>query len=101
MAAIAPLATQAASECTRAFAEQLMHRYEGKVTLREADPATAEAKAQRIAAARRLRLAGIQAERECLHRLQAQGSINDETLLVIEEGLDARQLLSSAEPLRG
>lgn len=101
MAAIAPLATQAANPSTRAFAEQLMHRYEGKVTLREADRATAEAKAERIAAARGLRLAGIQAERECLHRLHAQGSINDETLLVIEEELDARELLSSAEPLRG
>jgi monovalent cation/hydrogen antiporter len=101
MAAIAPLAAEAVSPSTRNFAEQLIHRYEGKIVLREADAATADAKADRISAARKLRLAGIQAERECLYRLHAQGDINDETLLVIEEELDERELLSSAEPLRG
>lgn len=101
MAAITPLAAQTLYPGTRAFAEQLLHRYEGKITLREADAATASAKADRIAAARKLRLNGIQAERECLYRLHAQGSINDETLLVLEEELDEREMLSSADPLRG
>ena len=101
IAAIAPLVTQAANPGTRAFAEQLIHRYEGKIALREADAATADAKARRISAARKLRLTGIQAERECLYRLHAQADINDETLLLIEEELDERELLSSAEPLRG
>lgn len=58
----------------RKLCERLIHRYEGKIALREADAAAADAKADRITAARKLRLAGIQAERE---------------------------LLSSAEPLRG
>jgi len=101
MAAIAPLAAQTVNPGTRAFAEQLLHRYEGKIALREADTAAAGAKAERIAAARKLRLNGIQAERECLYRLHAQGGINDETLLLIEEELDERELLSSAEPFRG
>ena len=101
IAAIAPLVTQAANPGTRAFAEQLIHRYEGKIALREADAATADAKARRISAARKLRLTGIRAERECLYRLHAQADINDETLLLIEEELDEREMLSSAEPLRG
>jgi len=48
-----------------------------------------------------LRLVGIKAERDCLYRLHAQGTVNDETLRIIEEELDEREMLSSAEPLRG
>jgi hypothetical protein len=43
----------------------------------------------------------IAAERECLYRLHAQNAINDETLRLIEEELDEREMLSSAGPLRG
>ena len=85
----------------REFAEQLIHRYRGKITLREGDAAAALVKAEHISSARRLRLAGIQAERDCLHRLHAQAVINDETLRLIEEELDEREMLSSVDPLRG
>ena len=78
-----------------------MRRYEDKIELREGDPDTVAVKAAHIASARQLRLAGIQAERECLHRLQAEGVINDETMRLIEEELDEREMLSSASPLRG
>ena len=101
IAAIEPLVTQAASPGTRAFAQQLIHRYEGKIALREADAATAEAKADRITAARKLRLTGIQTERKCLYRLHAPADMDDETLLLIEEELDECEMLFSAEPLRG
>ncbi len=101
IAAVAPRLAHLDNPGTRAFAEQLIHRYEGKIALREAEPATALAKAERIAAARSLRLVGIEAERDCLYRLHAQGAINDETLRIVEEELDEREMLSSAEPLRG
>ncbi|MBK7276899.1 MAG: hypothetical protein IPI08_10200 [Betaproteobacteria bacterium] len=58
-------------------------------------------KAEHISGARQLRLAGIQAERDCLHRLHAQTVINDETLRLLEEELDEREMLSSADALRG
>jgi CPA1 family monovalent cation:H+ antiporter len=100
IAAIAPtLATPADAE-ERAFAQSLIHRYEGKIDLRQGGPLAATKSAQ-IAAARRLRLAGIWAERERLYQLHADGAINDETLRVIEEELDEREMLSSAEPMRG
>jgi monovalent cation/hydrogen antiporter len=83
-----------------AFARGLLQRYEGKIVLRGGG-AGAAAKASHIALARRLRLAGIEAEREQLYRLHAQGDINDETLRIIEEELDEREILSSADPLRG
>jgi len=44
---------------------------------------------------------GPKDEREALYRLYARNTVNDETLRVIEEELDARELLSSAGPLRG
>ena len=84
-----------------AFAEQLIHRYEGKIALREGDPSVAAVKAEHISTARHLRLVAIEAERECLYRLHAQNAINDETLRIIEEELDEREMLSSASPLRG
>ena len=86
---------------TRRYAEDLIHRYEGKIALRESAPGVAEDKAARIARARHLRLVGIQAERECLYRLHAKNAINDETLLTIEQELDEREMLSTVSPLRG
>ena len=61
----------------------------------------ASSTAEHIAAARLLRLAAIEAERECLYRLHARNDINDETMRLIEEELDQREILSSATPLRG
>jgi monovalent cation/hydrogen antiporter len=100
-AGIAAVQPALADRNTHAFAEQLIHRYEGKIMLREAEPGVAASKARRISTARQLRLEGIQAERDCLYRLHAQSAINDETLRIIEEELDEREMLSSADPLRG
>ena len=101
IAAVQPMLAHHADPAAREFAEQLIHRYQGKITLREGDAGAAAVKAEHISAARQLRLAGIQAERKCLHRLHAQGAINDETLRIIEEELDEREMVSSAGPLRG
>jgi CPA1 family monovalent cation:H+ antiporter len=100
-AGIAAVEPALANPDLRSFAEQLIHRYQSKIALREGDPDLAMAKAGRIATARSLRLAGIQAEREHLYRLHAQSEINDETLRVIEEELDQREMLSLATPMRG
>ncbi len=83
------------------FVQQLVHRYQSKIKLRESAPEAAAAQATRIATARRLRLVGIEAERGCLHRLHARNTINDETVRVIEQELDEREIVSSADPLRG
>jgi len=101
IAAVQPALLAASGTSQRGFVQQLIHRYEGKIALREATPETAADKAARIGAARQVRLAGIAAEREALYRLHAGNTINDETLRVIEEELDAREMLSSAGPLRG
>ena len=101
IAAVQSVLAQRADDQGRDFAEQLIHRYEGKITLREGDAAAAAVKAEHISGARQLRLAGIQAERDCLHRLHAQTVINDETLRLLEEELDEREMLSSADALRG
>ena len=85
----------------QAFARQMVHRYEDKIALREGGPSVAAARAEHISTARHLRLVAIDAERECLYRLHAQNAINDETLRIIEEELDEREMLSSASPLRG
>lgn len=86
---------------TTAFVEALIHRYEGRLTLAEGDARQAERKASGIARARALRLAGIAAERSRLYELHAAGEINDATLRTIEEELDEREIVSSAQPLRG
>jgi CPA1 family monovalent cation:H+ antiporter len=99
--AVQAVLAQRADDEGRDFADQLVHRYEGKITLREGDAAAAQVKAEHISSARRLRLAGIQAERECLHGLHAQAVINDETMRLLEEEIDEREMLSSAPPLRG
>jgi CPA1 family monovalent cation:H+ antiporter len=100
-AAVQPALQTLSDPNQRAFAEQLIHRYEGKIALREAAPDTAATKAEHIAYARHLRLTGIAAERETLYELHVDNAINDETLRIIEEELDARELISSASPLRG
>lgn len=69
--------------------------------LQESAARAAVAKAERIAAARRLRLLAIEADRDCMHSLHAQNIINDETLRVFEQELDEREIGSSADPLRG
>jgi CPA1 family monovalent cation:H+ antiporter len=100
IAALQPALATLADDEDRRFVQGLIHRYEDKITLRQGGP-TAAAKATHIVLARRLRLAGIEAERERLLQLHAQGAINDETLRVIEEELDEREMISSADPLRG
>lgn len=85
----------------RSFVQQLIHRYQCKVNLRESPPEQAAAQAGRIATARRLRRVGIDAERDCLHRLHALNTINDETVRVIEQELDEREIVSSAAAQRG
>lgn len=85
----------------RAFVQQLIHRYESKVKLRESPPDQAADQARRIGNARALRRVGIDAERDCLHRLHAQHTINDETVRLIEQELDEREIVSSADPQRG
>jgi CPA1 family monovalent cation:H+ antiporter len=100
-AGIAAVEPALANPNLHSFAAQLIHRYQSKIALREGDAELAAIKAGRIATARSLRLAGIQAERERLYWLHAQSEINDETLRIIEEELDEREMLSSAAPLRG
>ena len=69
--------------------------------LRESPPETAAMHAERIAAARHLRLAGIAAERARLLELLKADEINDETARVIEEELDERELVTAADPDKG
>ncbi len=101
IAAVEPLLAQVTDPSQRSFVQQLIHRYQSKIALRESSPGEAAAQADRIAAARRLRLLAIEAERDCLHHLHAQNIINDETVRIIEQELDEREIVSSADPLRG
>ena len=57
--------------------------------------------AEDVSAARQLRLVGIAADRDRLYQLHDRNAINDETLRVIEEELDEREILSLASALRG
>ena len=101
IAAVQPVLPTLTDPDEYAFAQQMIHRYEDKIALREGGPSVAAAHVEHISTARRLRLVAIAAERECLYRLHAQNAINDETLRLIEEELDEREMLSSAGPLRG
>jgi CPA1 family monovalent cation:H+ antiporter len=101
IAAMQALLPQLHDPGRRSFVQQLIHRYQSKVKLRESPPEEAAAQAGRIATARRLRRVGIDAERDCLHHLHAQNTINDETVRVIEQELDEREIVSSADPQRG
>ncbi len=85
----------------RTFAEQLLARYRGKLELLEGDPGHAQLRATHIALRRQLRLAAIGAERQRLHELHAADAINDETLRIIEEELDERELVSMISVDRG
>ncbi len=85
----------------RAFARALLARYQGKVDLRESPPELAARRAERIGAARQLRLDGIAAERARLDELLKADEINDETARLIEEELDERELVTSADPDKG
>ena len=69
--------------------------------LRESPPEVASMRAERIAAARQLRLDGIAAERARLLELLKADEINDETARLIEEELDERELVTSADPDKG
>lgn len=84
-----------------AFAGRLSGRYEGKIELLEGDPGHASERASHIALRRKLRLAAIGAERQCLHELHASDVINDESLRIIEAELDERELVSSISVDRG
>jgi CPA1 family monovalent cation:H+ antiporter len=101
IAALQPAIASIDNEEDRRFASALLARYEGKVALREGSPEAAAMRAERITAARRLRLEGIAAERARLDELLGSGQINDETALAIEEELDERELVTSADPDKG
>jgi CPA1 family monovalent cation:H+ antiporter len=101
IAALQPVLAGLSDGEDRTFVQGLIRRYEDKIALRESAPEAASGKAARIVRARGLRLQGIAAERECLHRLHAEARINDETMRVIEEELDEREMLNLAEPMRG
>jgi CPA1 family monovalent cation:H+ antiporter len=85
----------------RAFAEQLIHRYQGKVELRESDASHIAQRIERIGTARKLRLRAIDAERQRLHELRDTQVVNDETVRAIETELDEREIMSSMAPNRG
>ncbi len=85
----------------RRFANALLSRYQGKVDLRESPAEVAAVRAEHIAAARKLRLEGIAAERARLLELLKADEINDETARAIEEELDERELVTSADPDKG
>ena len=85
----------------RRFATALLGRYQGKVDLRESPAEIAAERAEHIATARRLRLEGIAAERARLLELLKADEINDETARAIEEELDERELVTSADPDKG
>ncbi len=101
IAAVQPAVGQLAHDEDKSFARGLVSRYEGKVALREGSPEAAADRAERIAEARRLRLLGIAAERRRLDELLQENRINDETALVIEQELDERELVTSADPDKG
>ena len=101
IAAVKPAAARFDQEEDQAFGRALLGRYQGKVDLRESPPETAAMRAERIAAARHLRLVGIAAERARLVELLKADEINDETARLIEEELDERELVTSADPDKG
>jgi CPA1 family monovalent cation:H+ antiporter len=101
IAVVRPAVDRLEQEEDRAFARALLNRYQGKVDLREGAPELAALRAERIGAARQLRLAGIAAERARLLELLRADEINDETARTIEEELDERELVTSADPDKG
>jgi CPA1 family monovalent cation:H+ antiporter len=101
IAAVAVAARDVSDPEDLAFAQQLTGRYQGKVELLEGDPAQASLRGSHIALRRRLRLAGIRAERQRLHELHTSDAINDESLRIIEAELDERELVASMSVDRG
>jgi CPA1 family monovalent cation:H+ antiporter len=99
--ALQPAIARLDNDEDRSFGRALISRYEGKIALREGSPAAAAVRAERIATARHLRLAGIAAERTRLDELLREERINDETARLIEEELDERELVTSADPDKG
>ena len=99
--ALSPAMVRLADSQDREYAETLMTRYEGRVAMAEGGPRLAEMGAQRVASARSLRLAGIEAERACLRDLAEKNLVNDEVFLLLEEELDQREMTFSREPTRG
>lgn len=78
------------------FANQMLREYAGRTELASEQPATAQARALRIAVRRGLRLAAIGAERARLHAMRDQQLINDSLLRAIERELDERELIARA-----
>jgi CPA1 family monovalent cation:H+ antiporter len=101
IAALQPVIAQLTNDEDRAFGRALLSRYEGKIALREGSPEAAALRAERIGTARHLRLEGIAAERARLDELLRTEKINDETARAIEEELDERELVTSADPAKG
>jgi CPA1 family monovalent cation:H+ antiporter len=101
LAALQPVLARLENEEDRAFGRALISRYEGKVALREGSSEAAAQRAERIAMARHLRLEGIAAERARLDELLRTERINDDTARLIEEELDERELVTSADPDKG
>ena len=101
LTAVATFANDLADPEDALFAEQLVRRYQGKLELLEGDPEHARVRAAHIALRRRLRLVAISAERQRLYALRADDAINDETLHIIEEELDERELVSLSSVDRG
>lgn len=101
IAVVRPALDRLGDEEDKRFAAALLSRYQGKVDLRESPAEIAAERAQHIASARQLRLDGIAAERARLHELLRADEINDETARLLEEELDERELVTSADPDKG
>ncbi len=101
IAVVRPVAARLTDPEDRAFSQALLARYEGKVDLHELAPEAAALRTAHVATARQLRLEAIAAERRRLHELLAEDAINDETASLIEQELDEREIVSSADPDRG
>jgi CPA1 family monovalent cation:H+ antiporter len=83
------------------FGNQLLREYEGRVQLHGSDPVQSEARGNRVAIRRQLRLAAIAAERAKLRQMRDGDVINDETRRVIESELDEREMLATSTTARG
>jgi len=101
LAALEPAMARLADPQDREYAESLVTLYGDRVAMNEGGPRVAQYGVQRVANARALRLAGIEAERACLRGLAEQNLVNDETFLMLEEELDQREMVYSREPTRG
>jgi CPA1 family monovalent cation:H+ antiporter len=99
--ALAPAMARLSDPQDREYAESLVTLYGDRVAMNEGSPRLAELGSQRVASARSLRLAGIEAERACLRGLAEQNLVNDEIFLMLEEELDQREMIFSREPTRG